>query len=438
MQFSEVKQHLSLPDAWDVVGRNWNESRSPDGTERVGADRGGGDPSAAKALLSKGRILDASKTIGLRDDIADRLVESGTQMIGDEATLRLFSHCCRLMYDDPVFTRKELMSWPMPPEDFGDLDNFFYAHLVLAGVPTALESYRSRGIDASTAAAAFTDLQRWILLYNRDYGREGFREIKWLIHHVKGRIVELGRLQFLVDTFHSEYYGLRRHDGAVIILAPSGIEVDATGVPLLPGNGSPSFTTTLSGIDGPDTFRHGISSITGNPVHPDGFIEDRTVTLGPEWKPILYPGKSGVSYHIPTAGPMDHSECGKSFQRAVEFFPAHYPEIESDVFFTSTWLHDPQLAEYLPGESNIVRFQREFYRYPLPGSKGEAIIRFVHGPRPHPVDPDTLSTETTLERAIASHLKNGRRWREAGGFIAAQDLAWGTDRYRRTWPVETG
>jgi hypothetical protein len=422
MEFSEVKRRLSLPSAWDVVGKNWND----------------GDPSAAGTLLSKERVLDASRAIGITDDLASRLAESGTRLAGDEAASRLFSHCCHLMYDDPEFTRKELTSWPMPPEDFGNLDTFFYAQLVLAGVPSALESYRSRGIDESTAAAAFADLQRWIRLYRRNYGREGFREIKWLIHHVKGRIVELGRLQFLVDTFPSEYYGLRRQDGAVVVLAPSGLDVDDRGVPVLPGVSSPSFTTALTGIEGPDSRRDTIESVTGNPVHPDGFIEERTVTLGPEWMPILWPGKAGISYHIPTAGPMDHAECGRSFQRAAEFFPAHYPEAQSDLFFTSTWLHDAQLAEYLRGESNIVRFQREFYRYPLPGSKGEAIIRFVHGPRPHPVDPDTLPTETTLERAIVSHLKGGRHWHEAGGLIVAQDLAWGTARYRSEWPVFSG
>jgi hypothetical protein len=74
------------------------------------------------------------------------------------------------------------------------------------------------------------------------------------------------------------------------------------------------------------------------------------------------------------------------------------------------WLLDEQLAEYLPADSNIVRFQRRFTL--VAGESWPAddeIVQFVFG-RPRPASLDSLRQRTTLERAIVQHLREGRHW----------------------------
>jgi hypothetical protein len=69
--------------------------------------------------------------------------------------------------------------------------------------------------------------------------------------------------------------------------------------------------------------------------------------------------------------------------------------------------------EYLPEDSNIVRFQRRFELEPYEEPEGldadEEALRFVFRTLTTPLD--QLPRNTTLQRAIGDHLKAGGHWR---------------------------
>ncbi|MGH3660079.1 MAG: acyltransferase domain-containing protein, partial [Micromonosporaceae bacterium] len=80
-------------------------------------------------------------------------------------------------------------------------------------------------------------------------------------------------------------------------------------------------------------------------------------------------------------------------------------------FFTcSSWLLDPQLAEYLPEHSRIIQFQRRFHLIPvhteaeLPAADGD-VAEYVFGRTHH--DLDAYLQVTTLHRAYVAHLRSG-------------------------------
>lgn len=68
-------------------------------------------------------------------------------------------------------------------------------------------------------------------------------------------------------------------------------------------------------------------------------------------------GDSEISLHIPDAGPLSPDAVTASLDEGRAFFPRHFPGERYTAFACGSWLLDPQLREYLPADSNIIRFQ---------------------------------------------------------------------------------
>lgn len=119
-----------------------------------------------------------------------------------------------------------------------------------------------------------------------------------------------------------------------------------------------------------------------------------------------------LNVHIPETGPLDPAACDASFARATQLFPA-YREARC-----TSWLLDPQLPTLLPETSNIVRFQQRWEPLEERGEEDERVLEFVF----HTLDLahlDRLPQETTLQRAIVSHLRGGGHF---AGVLGRLDL----------------
>lgn len=126
-------------------------------------------------------------------------------------------------------------------------------------------------------------------------------------------------------------------------------------------------------------------------------------------------GDPALGIHIPERGPLTPAICDDAFARAEPFFARHFPETPIRIGICTSWLLDPQLAEYLGPASNIMRFQRRF-ELVGEGHDGDAdVLRFVF----HRIAPnvDDLPQRTTLERAIVAHLRAGKHWRNRTGWL---------------------
>jgi hypothetical protein len=123
-------------------------------------------------------------------------------------------------------------------------------------------------------------------------------------------------------------------------------------------------------------------------------------------------GGTAIDLHIPESGPMTPEAVAASLDQARAFFPRHFPDERYTAFSCGSWLLDPQLLEYLPGDSNIVRFQRRFELEPDQEPAGQdgdiEVLRFVFRTVTTPLD--QLPRRTVLQRAIVDHLKAGRHW----------------------------
>ncbi|MFC8429796.1 acyltransferase domain-containing protein [Streptomyces sp. NPDC057253] len=121
-------------------------------------------------------------------------------------------------------------------------------------------------------------------------------------------------------------------------------------------------------------------------------------------------GTPCLSLHIPDfLGPLSPWSCDRSLALAAEFFGRHYADEPHRVALCHSWLLDPQLKQYLPADSNIVRFQERFRLAPgVAEPEDTEPVQFVFGDPESAVE--SLPRRTALERAIGDHLRSGGHW----------------------------
>ncbi|MCX4822331.1 acyltransferase domain-containing protein [Streptomyces sp. NBC_01142] len=131
----------------------------------------------------------------------------------------------------------------------------------------------------------------------------------------------------------------------------------------------------------------------------------------------LGPEDPCLNLHIPDfLGSLAPAACERSLARAREFFARHFPEERYRVATCHSWLLDPQVAAYLPKDSNIVRFQNRFRTaYEERQVRDGGPVGFVFGDPELPAE--GLPRRTTLERAIGDHLRAGRHWYGGHGWF---------------------
>jgi hypothetical protein len=90
-------------------------------------------------------------------------------------------------------TRVELpeLDWPAGP-----LQRCFPVYVFVAALPHTRAYHRARGVPAEVTRRTLADLGRNMAVHRRRYGRAGVQVQRWLIHHFRGELYQLGRLQF--------------------------------------------------------------------------------------------------------------------------------------------------------------------------------------------------------------------------------------------------
>ena len=131
---------------------------------------------------------------------------------------------------------------------------------------------------------------------------------------------------------------------------------------------------------------------------------------------LLRNGDPLINLHIPEDGPMDMESCGKSMKMMSEFFAENKPDYDWKGFHCTSWLLDPLLLPMLQEGSNILKFSRLGYTYPV-DIKSDTQFR-VFGT----TDPEKVENPTSLQRKAAEFLKNGGVFLEGGLFIPRKNI----------------
>ncbi|MFE0739672.1 acyltransferase domain-containing protein, partial [Streptomyces sp. NPDC058855] len=83
------------------------------------------------------------------------------------------------------------LDWPS-----GALNRCFPAYVFVAALPHTRAYHRERGVPADVSRRTLADLGRNMAVHRRRYGLPGVLAPRWLTHHFRGELYQLGRLQF--------------------------------------------------------------------------------------------------------------------------------------------------------------------------------------------------------------------------------------------------
>ncbi len=123
----------------------------------------------------------------------------------------------------------------------------------------------------------------------------------------------------------------------------------------------------------------------------------------------------GAGYAHPPTDAFTVETCRASLRQALDFFAQQSPEKTIRAGFCHTWFFTHPLQEFLPAESHIVQFQREFYLYPHPGGPG-FLWEFAFGEKYR--DLATAPRDTRLRRAVLDWLGQGKELFDLPGYFS--------------------
>lgn len=123
-----------------------------------------------------------------------------------------------------------------------------------------------------------------------------------------------------------------------------------------------------------------------------------------QFERVPYERYFALSVHIPDfCGPLSPEAVDDSLRRARLFFARHFPFERYDFAVCHSWLLGPQLADHLPAESNIMRFQARFTVVET-GENDDTFLRFVH-------------PGTRLRSIVEDRIARGDTWLAGSGFF---------------------
>lgn len=408
----------------DVLARwkfNNPPSEWPESWERAAANQPDQIP-----FLADSAIAQSADFCGMSPEVRAALLNAAALIRVDPLMVQTAWFLYSIYFAESIPSAAEVWTWPFVSQDAKGPAAMIPALVLLAGVPRVQADHGRRNIPVAITRDTLADIEIWIQTYRRQRGEWGFNNMAWLSHVFAGHIFRLGRLQFIHKPFNSPVYAFVHNiSGRVLALSAPKVKIRSDG--LVDGSNdvfdphafTPVFTRTKD-------------SVTGHPIHPLGWVQENPITLSlAEWTPTLTPGDPILDIHIPESGPMNFDRCGESIHQALDFFPRYFPKTAPAVaFHCSTWFFDFQFQKILPPTSNMVRFQREFYLFPLFSSDRDAFRRVFGSP---PDDLTTAPRNTTLQRAILDFTLAGNRLRCAGGFLLLPGMQWGSARYQSTW-----
>jgi len=415
------KSLFSLDDALARWNFNNPPSEWPEAWERAAANQPDQIP-----FLTDSAISQSADFCGISPEVHAALLNAAALIRADPLMVQTAWFLYSIYFAESIPSSSEIWTWPFVSQVAKGPAALIPALVLLAGVPRIKAIHARRNIPAAITRDSLADIEIWIQTYRRQQGEWGFSNMAWLSHAFAGRIFRLGRLQFIHKPFAGPVHAfIHKINGRVLALSASNVKirsdgfVDGTNDVFDPQAFTPVFTRTHD-------------SVSGHPIHPLGWVLPKPITLAlADWSPALAPGDPILDIHIPESGPMDLDLCGESIRQALDFFPRYFPEAAPAVaLHCCTWFFDFQYQKILPPTSNMVRFQREFYLFPVVSQDRDVFCRVFGAP---PDDLTTAPRNTTLQRAILDFTLAGNRLRSAGGFLLVPGLKWGSARYQSAW-----
>jgi hypothetical protein len=388
-------------------------------------------------FLGPTAVRQAAAWTELSDEAIEDCVETAGLIGSDSELSKLAWHAHRSIYLSG--DRPNISSWPTDIIGLGAHTGTFYLILALSGIEPMVQFHHAHGIPEPVSRLNCRDIHIWAREYKTlgeptqtgfshtfDSPRWGLhtRGFSWTSRSLIGQILRLGRLQFIHAPYRSNYRAYRHaSSGRVQVIAQEGHRFTNEG-----------WKTTDDDSSGwPSQFAEKEDLVTATPVSPDGRAIREPVTLNKaESTCVLKAGDPILEIHIPEDGSMDFEACGTSIEEVIRDFTTYFPDKPFNAIVCGSWLLDPQFQDGMRESSNICRFQRECYLYPIgPGGGRSGFFRlFTHD------NIATLPRDTVMRRTYLDLLESGDLWRGGGMMLFPEDLDWGQQVYLKQHAIQ--
>lgn len=412
MDLSRVLDRLQIADYREALEPDWARSQAQ-------------APAGVPFFLESSFLKRACAGAYIPEEFHPHLQRAAARLAADAAARALAWHAHWWMFASGEVNWARIRSWPRVTHALGPEGGLLYLLAVLSGIEGMQRIHAEHQIPEPVVA----DTMSQIALYlNMTTEQQGYPEVTphlagWLMNHLMGNIYRLARLQFQFGTSHYQIRVFRNDDtGQVVALSEPGVRFRSDGQVLRAGDDDVGSWEAVQTSD-----EH---AITGNPILPVGRALAEPVTLPRErWRAVFGPGTPVLHLHIPGGEPMHYDRCGEAFERALEFFPRHFPDYRFQAFTCGSWILDTALQQIMPATSNLVRFQREVYLFPI-GMADDALARNIFDDRP--IDLATAPRDTSMRRAYLDAMATGGLAHGGGGcFLLPEDVRWGEQVYLR-------
>ncbi len=312
----------------------------------------------------------------------------------------------------------------------------FHLLVGLAWIPRLRAYHRALGLPESVTHETAQQVYCFSINYRMaQAGRLGLvcGAYFWLRNYLEGNYYfRIGRFEYWLKPWDLSHFVCRhRKTGQVLALAGDAFKVTPDG-----------FIDGLSDV--PDPAQEWVTSLQitdieakGYLISPYGFISQKQVSLSlSEWVCVLKKGDFILDMHIPAGGNMTPDQCVSSMRQAREFFQTFYPEKSAVAIVCGSWMLSSLLEKIMPPTSNLVRYLRELYLFPIQWGGANSLGFIFYQEK---FDAATALRETSMQRAVLEYMEAGHVWHNSGMFILLDDLdKFGTQQYRKSeWTPRT-
>jgi hypothetical protein len=352
----------------------------------------------------------------LPDDFRDAMLRAAEKIRNDPELSRFFWLWHYILFVIKDYGRDEVYEWPEMFGAMGKLEGMFSAIVLFSGYEGLEALYWNKGIPLGVIQANKSDVRASTEYYREKYNFPGLgtHMLGWTIGYLSGNLYEIGTLRFELCRYQSNFHVYRNNlSGKVVALCGRGLAVRSDGQ-LNGTNGIFDKKRWITRLNDQDEV------VTGNPVSPEGYIVREKISLiKKDWQLVLLKDDDVLNVHIPERRGLNYEDYNQAFGEAISFFQKYFPEKTFKALVCYSWLLSSRLGLFLDHNSNIIKFQRCFYRFPVVSDE-KNFYRFLF--KCDRRKPEFLPANTSLQKAVREFLIGGGRLWENGGFILNKDL----------------
>lgn len=375
-------------------------------------------------ILNAGVLKGWLAELSFCDEAIGVLTETVNKINNDPELTNYF----KSYYKNEVLTGNWKNVWDIQEPDkkvhevFGECYTLFYLVCYLNYIEITKEKYKSYNIPKEIYISTLKDISVWLNNWRKMYGYWCMRNLGWIWRHLDAELFRIGRLQYQLVRYSGDYIAFKKSStGTIVVFSTTPISVNNDGNEKGAGGRNDDIEAFKS------TFYENRYFIKGTPITPYGkVLEKEAKLLKTEWIPVLSKNDHILEIHIPRAEHLSIDDCKASYEKALLFYNDHFKIRDITGLACHTWMFTPQLEDMLSAESNIIKFQREFYLLPNAGNY-QFMWNFVFDEK---TTVENAPQDTYLRRKLLEYVKDNKLIFDTKGICMHNYKEWGNQPYK--------